>query len=292
MKKTLLIIALFTSIATGFAQVTDAESSLKTKTTDTIEGWKKGGTVGLNFAQSSFSDWVGGGQNSIAVNGLLSVFAHYQKGPHRWENYLDLGYGTNKIGDSKTWFKTDDKIDFTSKYGRKAAEYIYWAALLNFKTQMAPGFSSPEDPTVISNLFAPAYLIGAIGLDYVPNEHFTAFVAPFTSKSTFVTVKSLSDAGAFGVEPGKTFRSEFGGYLRMFYTRNLMKNIGFQTKLDLFSNYLEEPQNIDVSWEVLLSMKVNQYISTTLSTHLLYDHDIIQKTQFKQVLAVGFSYNF
>ena len=31
-----------------------------------------------------------------------------------------------------------------------------------------------------------------------------------------------------------------------------MKNIGFTTKIDLFSNYLDKPQNIDVNWETLL----------------------------------------
>jgi hypothetical protein len=75
----------------------------------------------------------------------------------------------------------------------------------------------------------------------------------------------------------------------------------------LFSDYLENPQNIDASWEVLISMKVNKYISTTLSTHLLYDDDIdiavdtnndgitdrfVPRTQFKEVLGVGFSYKF
>ena len=86
-----------------------------------------------------------------------------------------------------------------------------------------------------------------------------------------------------------------------------MENVVFQTKLDLFSNYLNKPQNIDVSWETLLSMKVNKFISATLSTHLLYDDDIkiavdtdddgvTDKTgpriQFKEVLAVGFSLIF
>jgi len=162
-------------------------------------------------------------------------------------------------------------------------------------------------------------LLGAIGLDYKPIDNFTAFFAVFTAKVTFVNDQTLANAGAFGVKPatydlagnlltaGKNVRSEFGGYIRLFYKKNLVENITLQTKLDLFSNYLETPQNIDVSWEVLISMKINKYISAILSTHLPYDNDIDiavdtnndgitdktgPRTQFKEVFGVGFSYKF
>jgi hypothetical protein len=172
---------------------------------------------------------------------------------------------------------------------------------------MAPGYNYPDDSTVISRFLAPGYLIGALGIDYKPNESFTAFVAPLTLKMTMVNDGDLSDEGAFGVEPGKRTYGEFGAYVRLFGKKTIMENVVFQTKLDLFSNYLHNPQNIDVSWETLLSMKVNHFISTTLSTHLVYDDDIkipvdsnddgiTDKTgpriQFKEVLAVGFSLIF
>ena len=79
-----------------------------------------------------------------------------------------------------------------------------------------------------------------------------------------------------------------------------MKNINLQTKLELFSNY-EEATHIDVNWEVLVAMKVNKYISATISTQLIYDHDIDildsdgkvgPRTQFKEVIGVGVSYKF
>ncbi|NJK96068.1 MAG: hypothetical protein HC905_15210 [Bacteroidales bacterium] len=54
---------------------------------------------------------------------------------------------------------------------------------------------------------------------------------------------------------------------------------------------------------MLISMKVNKYISASLSTQLLYDDDITYKSkvggieiekgpkiQFKEILGVGFSY--
>ena len=316
MKKLLIGIVLLLFYVIGYSQVTDAEKSLKKRNSETVAGWDTGGTITINLSQVSLTNWAAGGQNSISGNGLLSVFANLNKGENSWENYLDIGYGTIRQGKSASWLKTDDKIDFTSKYGRKAFSGWYYAGILN---QMTAGYNYPDDVNKISDLLAPAYMLGAIGLDYKKNDNFTVFIAPLTSKTTFVYEQALADAGAFGVEPaildnmgnitspGKNIRTEFGGYIRMFYKRDLMENISMQTKLDLFSNYLHNPQNIDVSWEVLLSMKVNKYISASLTTHLLYDDDIDiavdsnkdgvddgmgPRIQFKEVLGVGFSYKF
>ncbi len=305
MKTLIITIILASIISIGFSQVTASEDNLKKQSADTVDGWKKGGTITINMSQVSLTNWSAGGQNSISTNGILSLFANLKKGNSMWENYLDIGYGTIRQGKDANWLKTDDKIDFTSKYGQKAFSNWYYAGLLNFKTQMTAGYNYPDDSTRISDLLAPGYLLGAIGLDFKPSENFTLFIAPVTTKVTFVNDQALADAGAFGVEPGENMRSEFGGYLRMFYKRDLMENVSFQTKLDLFSNYLENPENLDISWEVLISMKVNKYISATITTHLLYDDDIDiawtdsdnidhvgPNTQFKEVLGVGFSYKF
>ncbi len=308
----MLIIVFFSICQFLESQVTEAEKKLRSVTADTTQGWKKGGVTGINLAQTSLTNWAAGGQNSLAINGIVSLFANYKKGKSVWDNSLDIGYGLLKQGSNPDFMKTDDKIDFLSKYGKEAFKNFYYAALVNFKTQMTPGYKYPNDSVKISNLFAPAYLLGALGLDYKPNSYFSAFIAPLTSKFTFVADKALSDAGAFGVDPGSTVKSEIGGYLRIIYSKNdfkgeFMKNISLTSKIDLFSNYLENPQNIDVSWESLIAMKVNKYISVTFNTHLIYDDNtkipfdlnddgVIDKsgprTQFKEILGVGFSYKF
>jgi hypothetical protein len=180
---------------------------------------------------------------------------------------------------------------------------------------MSPGYKYPDTENKISDLFAPAYLLLAAGLDYKPNDHFSAFISPLTAKFTFVTDPDLSDDGAFGVTPGETVRGEIGGYLRTIYTRGdfkgeFLKNVAFTTKLDLFSNYADKPQNIDVSWEILVALKVNDFLSVNFNTHLLYDDNILvpvdrngngefesteapgPRTQFKEILGVGFSLKF
>ncbi len=315
-RKFISVIILFSifSIIT-FGQVTEDEKTLRTQSVDTTLGWKKGGVIAINIAQTSLTNWAAGGQNSIAFNGLFSVFANLKKNKSVWDNSLNIGYGMLKQGKHADFIKSDDKIDFLSKYGREAFKNFYYAALFNFRTQMAPGYNYPNDSVKISDFFAPAYLLLALGLDYKPNANFSAFIAPLTAKFTFVTDDTLSAHGAFGVTPGEKLKSEIGGYLRVIYTKNdfkgeFLKNVAFTTKIDLFSNYADNPQNIDVSWETQIAMKVNKFISVNFNTHLIYDDNIQipsdkngdktieagesvrSKIQFKEILGVGISLNF
>jgi len=307
-----------------FGQLTDEEAKLRNKSNDTIPGWKKGGVIGLRIAQTSLTNWASGGENSLALNGLLSVYANYKKDKIVWDNSLDVGYGLLKQGKNSDFMKSDDKFDFLSKYGQEAFTDFYYAALLNFKTQMSEGKDYASDTSKISNFLAPAYTTIAIGLDYKPNSYTSVFFAPITGKITLVNDPDLADAGAFGTEPaiydslgtmiqsGDKTRNEFGGYIRAIYSRNdfkneLLKNVAFTTKIDLFSNYLNNPQNIDVSWETQVALKINKFLSVNINFHLIYDDDIditvdnnadgvIDETgprvQFKEILGVGISYNF
>lgn len=306
-------------------QVTDHEQTLRKSNIDTAKGWIIGGFININLSQTTLKNWSAGGQNSLAINSILSVFANYKKKKSAWDNSLDIGYGLLQQGKDNDFMKTDDKVDFLSKYGRQAFnKHWYYAALLNFKTQMTPGYNYPNDSVKISDLMAPAYLITAVGMDYKPNAYLSAFISPITGKTIIVHNQELANAGAFGVEAatydtagniitkGKTIRNEFGGYVRIIFTKNdfkkeWLKNVSFTTKIDAFSNYLDNPQNIDINWETLIGFKVNKYITVSFNTLVIYDDDITievdsnndgiidesgPRTQFKEILGVGFSYKF
>ncbi len=273
-----------------------------------VEGWKKSGVLSLNMAQSSFTNWAAGGQNSVALNGLINMTANYRMKKTAWDNTLTIGYGKMvQKGTELGWVKTDDRIDFQSKYGYQASEKWFYSGLMSFKTQMDKGYNYPDTDHKISDLLSPAYLLFSLGMDYKPSDRFSMFLSPLTSKNTIVRDDELSAKGAFGVEPGKNFRGELGAYANLAFKQDeILKNVNFMTKLDLFTNYLKNPQNIDVSWEALLVLKVNEYISATVNTLLLYDDDILikigedgsgtprlgRRVQFKEVIGVGFTYKF
>lgn len=261
--------------------------------------WKKGGIGTLTFSQVSLYQWSAGGENSFSGNGLLNLFAKYKRDKISWDNMLDLGYGILRQGSLTK--KSDDRIDFSSLYGRKASDNWNYSAMLGFKTQFMPGYNYPDDSTVISNAFSPAYITLSLGMAYKPNDNFSLFLSPATGKITLVLDDTLSASGAFGVEENKKFRSEFGGFIKTVYTRKLIENVDFTTKLDLFSNYFNNPGNIDVNWEILISMKINKYLAATINTLVLYDDDVDVPRedkapgpgiQVKEVIGLGFSYKF
>ncbi len=328
MKKKIFCILLLSLAVNSFSQEVTKDDAAKVQSeidklkaiaADSVKPWKVGGVISINGQQVSLTNWSAGGNNSISLGGLVNVFAKYKKGKITWDNNLELGYGVIKQGDNKQWWKNDDKIQFSSKFGRQLKKSWYATALGDFRTQFADGFNYPNDSIYISRFMAPGYALAAIGFDYKPNDHFSAFIAPVTGKFTFVNDDSLARYGAFGVQKEirdpsqggkitqnyKTHREEFGAYLKVQYQTKVMENITFQTVLELFSNYLNNPQNVDVNWTTLTTFKVNKFISATLATQLIYDDDIKvlrnagdQKgtigpdVQFKQVLGVGFTYKF
>lgn len=273
--------------------------------------WKTGGLISATFGQVSLTNWAAGGLSSISGNGHINLFANHQKGKGSWDNNLILAYGLLKQGEADV-VKSDDRIEFTTKYGREAwsPDWSY-TALANFRTQFTEGLDAEGNR--ISDLMAPGYLLASLGFDYRPNDNFSFYISPVTGKFTFVTDEILAAQGAYGVEAGvlgvddsgnlvviqdgKTSRSELGGYIRTTYNKNLMENVNFLTSLDLFSNY-DNPTLLDVNWDTMISLKVNEYITTSLGLTVIYDHDIkIQdgdkigpRTQFRQIFGVGFAY--
>jgi len=271
---------------------------------DTVKNWKTGGVGSLTFSQVSFENWAAGGENSYTLNGIFSLHANYKEGKTTWENSLDLGYGIVKQA-SRGVRKSDDKLELNSKYGYQTNSQWFYSGSFNFRTQFDQGYKYNEEEGTkreISTFMAPAYTLVSLGMDYKPSDAFSLMISPVTGKTTFVLDDSLSSRGAFGVKKGNKIRNEFGGFLKISYNQDIWENVTLNTKLDLFSNYLDEPQNVDVNWEVMISMKVNEYLSANLNTQLIYDDNInyvnsqgVEKgprIQFKEVFGAGLSYKF
>lgn len=292
---------------------------------DTVKPWRRGGFLSVNFTQTSLNNWVGGGQNALSLNTLGSFFLRYRRNTTAWDTNLDLGYGLIKQGNAQMR-KNEDKVELNSKYGKLAFGKVYYAGLLNFRTQFAPGYDFEKNPApLISRGLAPAYLTLAAGLDFRPNDYFTAFLSPITGKFTIVNDQFLADQGAFGVDKavyddagnrlkkGERIRSEFGAIMMARFQKDVIKNVNLLTRLSLFDNYTAQNQskraNIDVNFDALLTMKVNKYLASSVFVALVYDDDVdipiytnqngeqVQtgagpRLQFKETLGIGLSYRF
>jgi len=298
MRKVLIISALLST-----SWVLNGQDTVKV---DTL--WKFTGITSLNFSQLSLTNWAAGGINSISGNALVKLSPDYDDGTMQWDNDLVLGFGLISQGNDPTR-KSDDQIDLSSKFGYRAGGNWFYSVMLSFKTQFAEGYdqADQENRTKISNFMAPGYLSLALGMDYKPNDKFSLLLSPLSGKMTFVLDEDLSAAGSFGLDPGKKVRAEMGATVKALFTDEIVKNVILDTKLELFSNYFEHPQWVDVNWDVLLTLKVNEFISASLMTQLIYDRDIEfgtdttgdgefdtfePRVQFKELLGIGFAYNF
>ncbi len=284
MRFKILFIA-FAFIITVNAQNSDSVSA------DTIKYWKKGGVGSVTFSQSSFStSWQGGGENNISGMVLINLFANYAKNKTAWDNVLDFKYGTLKKG-KQDWTKSDDKLELTSKYGYQAVKKWYYSVLFNAKTQVTNGYDAEVTDSLISAFSAPMFIVLSVGLDYKPSDIFSAHLSPLSGKMTVVGNNMLSEAGRYGVDPGKHVRIEFGATAKLMFKKELVKNIILQSNLQLFQAY-QKGTAMDVDWDVNFNMKINRYISASIIGQLIYDKDQIDEIQWKEIFGLGFSYSF
>ena len=274
----------------------------KDESDTTVKTWKTGGMFNVTLGQTSLTNWAAGGdQFSFNGNGLLNLFAFYKKGIHSWDNSIDmeLGYvNTTSLGTRKT----NDRIDATSKYGCQLFDHWYLSGLLNFRTQFTNGYNYPNDTTKIktSTILAPAYVILSLGMDWKPDPAFSLFISPITSRWVIVKDDTLSSKGAYGVDTGKTVRNEIGAYLTANYNKEIIKGLTYKAKLDLFSNYKHNPQNIDLFMTNLLTMAVYKGFGFTIGADLIYDDDVKifgknkngARMQVRQYIGIGYQRKF
>jgi hypothetical protein len=266
--------------------------------------WKTGGLFNLTFNQAALSNWAAGGDKSaISLNTQLNLFAYYTDGRRSWDNFLLGAYGltsTTSLGTRKT----DDRFDVTSRYGYDLGKKWYLSVLFDFRSQFGPGYNYTSSNTkqLTSDLLAPAYALLSIGMNYKPNNNFSVFLSPITARELIVKNDSLAAQGAYGVDSGKTSRFEFGAYVSVNYSSNLSKTAAYVGRLDLFSDYLSNPQNIAVYMTNVLNVKVTSLVSMNLNVTLIYDDRIKSvkadgsfggpALQLQEVLGIGLAYKF
>ena len=296
-KSTLILLGIALSVS-GIAQQSNDADTL----------WKYSGITSLNLSQLSLSNWAAGGDNSLSGNALVKLSADFDDGKRNWDDDLILGFGLIRTGSDPTR-KSDDQIELSSKLGYKAGEKWFYSALFSFRTQFAQGYDNPgeDDRLKISDFMSPGYLNLSLGMDYKPNKHLSLFLSPISTKFTFVLDEELSATGTYGLDPGQQVRGEFGAYVKFAYKQEILKNVGLDTKIDFFSNYFDNPQYIDVTWDLLLTFKINEFLSASLMTQLIYDYDIQfgfdstgdgeidsyeSRVQFKELFGLGLTYSF
>ena len=277
----------------------ETSRNIKKDSDTTTWNWKQGGLYNLNVAQSSLSNWAAGGDNfNMTINSYFNYFAFYKKERQSWDNNIDVNLGFVQ-STSQGGRKNDDRLDLLSKYGYKIDTIGKWylSGLYNFRSQLFDGYSfSGTKATFTSSFFAPAYMIISAGLDYKPDNNFSIFFSPLTSRTTLVLNKKLSNLGKYGVDSGSMVKRETGLFVTVNYNKVIASNITYKGRADFFSNYYDKPENVNFFMTNLFTFKINKNFSATYSLDLIYDDKIrifgankkSPGLQTKSIIGIGY----
>ena len=265
------------------------------------EGWSHNGLAGFNLSQTAFTNWSAGGENTVADNIYFNGSLNYKKDKLSWTNDLSANYGQN-FTQNTGWRKSIDNLNFASKLGHQITETVYYAALLDFKSQLADGYKyTDDDKTLVSKFLTPSYLNVSVGIDYKPNSHIAAYYSPVAGKLTMVTDTLLSEA--YGIDAGKKVKPQLGSIFKVNVDYTFFEDkVTLKSVLDLFTAYDDSFGKIDVNWDVLIGYNLTKLLTLTFQSTLKYDDDIKTadsegnirgaKVQFKEMVGLGISYKF
>ena len=239
--------------------------------------WKKGGDISVNFSQTHLWNWSAGGEPSLSFGSSSNLFANYKKEKIIWENYAFMAYGIIKAGDREA-VKNSDQFNIGSRAGYQMANNWYYTVAMLGKTQFAPGYKySSTDTIKNSDFLAPAYLFLSLGLDYKPSSRLSVSFAPAMGKATFVNSKDTVVVVSAGIsyddykKNGKRSRYEFGGGIVFNLNGSFFeKKVTYNSQLELFTNYLDKPQNVDVVWDFQFRIALSKLVSAGVRLNMIY----------------------
>lgn len=263
--------------------------------------WKKSGTILFLANQSSFSNWSSGGQSSVSGTLKFNYNLNYYENGWAWDTKIQTAFGLNKIGGSDFLRKTDDKIEINSVIGKKFNNNFIgkwsYSSFFNFQTQFAKGYNFGKDTngninrTEKSRFFSPATSLLGVGLYWKRDQDFWINFAPMTAKLILVNrffTRDLSESQTyFGIKKNGNSRFELGASFRSFFKKEIYENIVLQNSLSLYSDYLDNPQNIDFDYTLNIAMQVNKFLSTNIIVQFVYDDNEIKRLQIREVFGLG-----
>jgi hypothetical protein len=309
MKKIILLVCLLPLSTFLLAQSSEKDNIKKTEDstkviTDTVKnGWKSKGKVTFLFNQANFNNWIAGGENSFSGNLGLDYKLDYKKDDYLWENRILASYGVLQTQNSNFEKKTDDKLEINSIVSKKTESYWSYSFFANFSTQFTTGYLYTKDVNGAeireenTKFMSPGYLLFGPGMYWKKNDNLKINLAPLTSKFTFVddrytSIPGYVDGKYFGVDANQSMLYQLGFNASANYKFTIMENVTAENFLSLYSNYLKNPQNIDINYTLDIAMKINKVLTANLNFQAIYDDDAFSGFQTKEVFGVGLNYNF
>jgi hypothetical protein len=265
--------------------------------------WKYDLAGSFSLNQNYLTYWAQGGESSFA--GMLDIggVAKYtnKEAKSEWTNRARLRYGAIRTKEQGYRVSTDI-LEINSQYNKVMINKLDLSSVFYFKSQVAKGYNYPNDSVAISKFLNPGTFTIGIGVEYKPFVNTLLNFSALSYKNTFVRDTLNYDQTNHGVETGKRSRQELGGQLVINNSVTVFNGLKITNAIRLFSNYIENPQNLDVDWETTFERQINWFFSIKLNLHLIYNDNIrfpitsddgaerkAPRTQFNQFLGLSLS---
>jgi hypothetical protein len=262
--------------------------------------WKQEFVTGINLNQSSFSEnWKSGGSNTFATGWYLNHTSVITNSAWRLNSDLQMqvGFLQNK---TQSFRKNNDRIYYEFKAGYRLSPKWDFFGSTNFQTQFLQGFEYgkknalgiPID-SLVSNLFAPAYLTTSLGFEVNPTKYFYSRFGIGSLRQTFVFDERISKAGLFGLEKkGDNIRNQFVFQILFNVEKDIFENVNLKARYTSSFDYfrVRQANGIVHRFDANITMKVNKYINANLQAILLKDYDQDPNWQFSQQISMGVLY--
>jgi len=260
--------------------------------------WTLNANALAQFSESVISgNWYQGGNSNIAILGILTGALNYDNKKNiQWENSAEWHIGFNSVaGDTLRMLSTnDDVVKINSKLGIKAGGNFFYSGSVDFSTQLFNSYNGINSTVMKTSFLTPVRLNIGVGLDYKYKKIFSLMLSPVAFKYIYVSDNVNVNPNLFGVQTDKNQLSEIGSSLKATLSYPFSHDIQFDSKLSFYTNY----QKVEVDWEMVCNLTINRFMSTRISFNPRFDNTVIEtngikaKTQFKQLISVGFSHKF
>jgi hypothetical protein len=276
-------LAIFSATAT--AQVVDEKKMDAMKTDHTKEeadGWKTGGTIGLDLSQLALiNPKVGSGDNRIGAGGAIGLFANKKAGKFLWNSAATVQLAAQRVGDKTAAFqKNIDILRFNTEAGIVSKNpKLYYGAVASFESQLLKTYEgnfikSDNATKLLSKFLAPARIKVGLGVGYKFSDKLKFFFAPVSLQYIYVGDDALAKKNVHGNDVGKNTSVQGGVQLIGRYNDKFLEDkIVVGSSLELFSAYNHNFGRVDVLWHNDLGVKLFKNVTLTVFTDTFYDDD-------------------
>lgn len=264
--------------------------------------WKFSGNGSLQFSQNHFTEnWYQGGEDNYSGNTNINLRLDFNNQKKiTWNNQLEfqLGFQTNEADKRRTFRPTSNMIRFTTSFGYKAVNTLYYSTQIRIQTQVVPTFQ-PNSTVVTSDIFSPMDVTIAPGLKYDiaygKKKRFTGSLnmAPLAYSIRYCDRDNL--VRNYGINEGHNSVHNFGPNITLNTTYRVCNQVTWNSNIYWFSNL----HYTKIEWTNTINFSFSKYISAQLYLYPRFD-DSAEKFRnengkffmFKEYMSMGLNYSF